>query len=85
MCVCVCGQYCLELYNPTGQKIKACKMESRGGVVQGKHQSYTLSAASEDERDSWIHAIRSEPRRRCPRSRANKTKIIIHPNMTSQP
>ncbi|XP_003965052.1 cytohesin-4-like isoform X1 [Takifugu rubripes] len=50
-------QYCLELYNPTGQKIKACKMEGRGGVVQGKHQSYTLSAASEDERDSWIHAI----------------------------
>lgn len=35
-------------------------MEGRGGVVQGKHQSYTLSAASEDERDSWIHAIRSE-------------------------
>lgn len=35
-------------------------MEGRGGVVQGKHQSYTLSTASEDERDSWIHAIRSE-------------------------
>uniref|UniRef100_H3D114 Cytohesin 4a n=1 Tax=Tetraodon nigroviridis TaxID=99883 RepID=H3D114_TETNG len=49
--------YCLELYNPKGQKIKACKMESRGGVVQGKHQSYTLSAASEDERDSWMQAI----------------------------
>lgn len=40
-------------------------MEGRGGVVQGKHQSYTLSAASEDERDSWIHAIRSEPPWRC--------------------
>lgn len=34
-------------------------MEGRGGVVQGKHQSYTLSAASEDECDNWVHAIRS--------------------------
>lgn len=35
-------------------------MEGRGGLVQGKHQSYTLSAASEDERNNWVHAIRSE-------------------------
>lgn len=58
--MCVCEQYCLELYHPKGQKIKACKMEGRGKVVQGKHQSYTLSAASEDECDNWVHAIRSE-------------------------
>uniref|UniRef100_A0A3Q3XRT3 PH domain-containing protein n=1 Tax=Mola mola TaxID=94237 RepID=A0A3Q3XRT3_MOLML len=51
--------FCLELYNPTGQKIKACKMENRGKVVQGKHQSYRLSAGSEDERDSWMDAIRA--------------------------
>uniref|UniRef100_A0A672YAC8 Cytohesin 4a n=1 Tax=Sphaeramia orbicularis TaxID=375764 RepID=A0A672YAC8_9TELE len=51
--------YCLELYNPQGQKIKACKMENTGRVVQGKHQSYKLSAASADERDDWIEAIRA--------------------------
>ncbi|KAM3597128.1 uncharacterized protein V6R79_000206 [Siganus canaliculatus] len=50
--------YCLELYCPKGQKIKACKTESKGRVVQGKHQSYKLSAASAEERDSWIEAIR---------------------------
>ncbi|XP_073351441.1 cytohesin-4-like [Pagrus major] len=51
--------YCLELYNPKGQKIKACKTENKGRVVQGKHQSYKLSAASEEERDNWIDAIRA--------------------------
>lgn len=86
MCVCAREQYCLELYNPKGQKIKACKMEGRGGVVQGKHQSYTLSAASEDERDSWIHAIRSDPPWRCTcsheqiKNRSPFTEARIHHN-----
>lgn len=51
-------QFCLELYNPKGQKIKACKTENKGKVVQGKHQSYKLRAASEEERDDWMDAIR---------------------------
>lgn len=51
-------QNCLELYNPKGQKIKACKTENKGRVVQGKHQSYKLSAANAEERDNWIDAIR---------------------------
>ncbi|XP_037544616.1 cytohesin-3 [Nematolebias whitei] len=51
--------FCLELYNPKGQKIKACKTENKGRVVQGKHQSYRLSAASAEERDDWIEAIRT--------------------------
>lgn len=51
-------QYCLELFNPKGHKIKACKTENKGRVVQGKHQSYKLSAASQVECDSWIDAIR---------------------------
>lgn len=54
----VLPQYCLELFNPYGHKIKACKTENKGRVVQGKHQSYRLSAASQVERDSWIDAIR---------------------------
>lgn len=53
-------QYCLELcnLNSPGQKIKACKTETDGRVVEGKHQSYTICAASAEERDSWIEAIR---------------------------
>lgn len=32
-------QFCLELYNPScrGQKIKACKTDGDGKVVEGKH------------------------------------------------
>ncbi|CAB1344422.1 unnamed protein product, partial [Coregonus sp. 'balchen'] len=41
-CLSLCvPQYCLELYNPNsrGQKIKACKTETDGRVVEGKHQA----------------------------------------------
>lgn len=58
MSVCVFGQFCLELYHPNGQKIKACKTENKGRVVQGKHQAYRLSAAGAEERDLWVDAIR---------------------------
>ncbi|XP_077574761.1 cytohesin 4b isoform X2 [Stigmatopora nigra] len=53
--------YCLELYNPNsrGQKIKACKTEADGRVVEGKHQSYAICAASAPERDAWVNAIRA--------------------------
>ncbi|XP_038835257.1 cytohesin 4b [Salvelinus namaycush] len=53
--------YCLELYNPNsrGQKIKACKTETDGRVVEGKHQSYTICAATAEERDTWIKSIRA--------------------------
>ncbi|XP_061770443.1 cytohesin 4b isoform X1 [Nerophis ophidion] len=53
--------FCLELYRPNspGQKIKACKTETDGRVVEGKHQSYAICAASAEERDSWIAAIRA--------------------------
>ncbi|XP_060135843.1 cytohesin-4 [Zootoca vivipara] len=52
---------CFELFNtnPNGQKIKACKMDGDGKVVEGKHQSYKISAPSAEERDLWIDAIRT--------------------------
>uniref|UniRef100_A0AAY5EV29 Cytohesin 4b n=1 Tax=Electrophorus electricus TaxID=8005 RepID=A0AAY5EV29_ELEEL len=58
---CTRKPYCLELYNPNskGQKIKACKTETDGRVVEGKHQSYMICASSAGERDSWIEAIRA--------------------------
>uniref|UniRef100_A0A8C9JWE2 Cytohesin 4 n=1 Tax=Panthera tigris altaica TaxID=74533 RepID=A0A8C9JWE2_PANTA len=54
-------QFCLELYNPScrGQKIKACKTDGEGKVVEGKHESYRISASSAEERDQWIKAIRA--------------------------
>uniref|UniRef100_G1KS00 Cytohesin 4 n=1 Tax=Anolis carolinensis TaxID=28377 RepID=G1KS00_ANOCA len=52
---------CFELFNANckGQKIKACKTDGDGKVVQGKHQSYKISAALPEERDQWIEAIRT--------------------------
>ncbi|EMP33134.1 Cytohesin-4 [Chelonia mydas] len=52
---------CFELFNPNckGQKIKACKTDGDGKVVEGKHQSYKISAATMEERDLWIEAIRT--------------------------
>ncbi|KAK2512774.1 Cyth4 [Columba guinea] len=52
---------CFELFNPNckGQKIKACKTDGDGKVVEGKHQSYKISAATPAERDGWIEAIRT--------------------------
>uniref|UniRef100_A0A3B4AD10 PH domain-containing protein n=1 Tax=Periophthalmus magnuspinnatus TaxID=409849 RepID=A0A3B4AD10_9GOBI len=51
--------FCLELFSLKAQKVKACKTEHRGRVVQGKHQSYKLSASSEEEREAWVTAIRA--------------------------
>ncbi|XP_061080414.1 cytohesin-3-like isoform X2 [Conger conger] len=53
--------YCLELYNPVckGQKIKACKTDREGRVVEGQHQSYKISAPSAEERDDWMKSIRA--------------------------
>ncbi|KAH0616924.1 hypothetical protein JD844_028398 [Phrynosoma platyrhinos] len=52
---------CFELFNANckGQKIKACKTDGDGKVVEGKHQSYKISAPSPEERDQWIEAIRT--------------------------
>uniref|UniRef100_A0A3B3RIL3 Cytohesin 4a n=1 Tax=Paramormyrops kingsleyae TaxID=1676925 RepID=A0A3B3RIL3_9TELE len=54
-------QFCLEIYNPIqkGQKIKACKTETDGRVVEGKHHSYRLCASTAEERDDWIASIRA--------------------------
>ncbi|KAG7491461.1 hypothetical protein MATL_G00003910 [Megalops atlanticus] len=59
--VCPRKPYCLELYNPNskGQRIKACKTETDGRVVEGKHQSYMISASTAEERDNWIQSIRA--------------------------
>ncbi|XP_064170316.1 cytohesin-3-like isoform X1 [Anguilla rostrata] len=53
--------YCLELYNPIckGQKIKACKTDRDGRVVEGQHQSYKISASTGEERDDWMKSIRA--------------------------
>ncbi|KAG8436279.1 hypothetical protein GDO86_007402 [Hymenochirus boettgeri] len=50
--------HCFDLHG-RGQTIKACKSHGDGRMVQGKHQSYRLSAPSEEERDIWVESLRS--------------------------
>ncbi|ELU02826.1 hypothetical protein CAPTEDRAFT_163136 [Capitella teleta] len=50
---------CFELYATNNDVIKACKTDSEGKVVEGKHTVYRMSAASEDEREEWIKCIRA--------------------------
>ncbi|CAH0564682.1 unnamed protein product [Brassicogethes aeneus] len=48
-------QHCFELYASGGADfIKACKTDSEGKVVEGKHTVYRMSASSDEERKEWI-------------------------------
>ena len=50
---------CFELYATGGNDfIKACKTDSEGKVVEGKHTVYRMSAATQEEKDDWIACIR---------------------------
>ncbi|CAK1547265.1 unnamed protein product [Leptosia nina] len=51
--------HCLELYASGGADlIKACKTDSEGKVVEGKHTVYRMSASTAEERDEWIECLR---------------------------
>jgi cytohesin len=49
---------CFELFSGSNDVIKACKTDSEGKVVEGKHTVYRMSAATPEERDEWIKCIR---------------------------
>lgn len=50
-------QHCFELYSSVNEVIKACKTDSEGKVVEGKHSVYRMSASTEDEKNEWIKCI----------------------------
>ena len=57
----------LEIYNesPTSTTqqdrekvvVKGCKLDKTGAVVMGNHKVYRMSAASQEERDEWLHCL----------------------------
>ena len=54
----------LEIYNETPTSldrekvvVKGCKLDKTGAVVMGNHKVYRMSAASEEERDEWLHCL----------------------------
>merc|ERR1712227_609248 len=50
-------QHCFELFSAGNEVIKACKTDSEGKVVGGKHSVYRMSASTEEEKDEWIKCI----------------------------
>ncbi|XP_043271073.1 cytohesin-1 isoform X5 [Venturia canescens] len=50
--------HCFELYAAGSEFIKACKTDSEGKVVEGKHTVYRMSAATDEEKDEWIKCVR---------------------------
>lgn len=51
--------HCFELYASGGADfIKACKTDSEGKVVEGKHTVYRMSASTEEEKEDWMHRLR---------------------------
>ncbi|XP_059472495.1 cytohesin-1 isoform X1 [Neocloeon triangulifer] len=50
--------HCFELHASGTEFIKACKTDSEGKVVEGKHTVYRMSAATEEEKDDWIKCVR---------------------------
>ena len=50
--------HCFELYATATDFIKACKTDSEGKVVEGKHTVYRMSAATHEEKEEWIKCIR---------------------------
>jgi len=53
---------CFELYSQTNDVIKACKTDSEGKVIEGKHNVYRLSASTAEEKDEWIACLTKKDR-----------------------
>ncbi|TRY68332.1 hypothetical protein TCAL_03803 [Tigriopus californicus] len=50
-------QHCFELFSTGNEVIKACKTDSEGKVVEGKHTVYRMSASTAEEKEEWINCI----------------------------
>ncbi|RNA40271.1 cytohesin-1 isoform X2 [Brachionus plicatilis] len=52
-------QFCFEIYSTTNDKIKACKHDSEGKVIEvGNHAVYRMSAINGEDKNEWIKKIR---------------------------
>jgi cytohesin len=49
-----------ELFSAgSSEIIKACKVDSDGKVIEGRHNVYRMAASSVNEKDDWINCIRT--------------------------
>ena len=56
-------QFCFELYSAIGEVIKACKTDTEGRVIEGRHSVYRMAAATVEEKDAWVEGIRASTSR----------------------
>ena len=47
-------QFCFEIYSTTNDKIKACKHDSDGKAIAGKHTVYRMSCSTCEDKNEWI-------------------------------
>jgi cytohesin len=52
-------QHCFEIHSDNSDFIKACKTDSEGKVVEGKHTVYKMCASTAEEKEEWIRSIRA--------------------------
>ncbi|CEF68287.1 MIP16918p [Strongyloides ratti] len=50
-------QHVFEIFSSTSEVIKACKTETDGRVVEGKHTTYRMCAPTAEDMHQWINAI----------------------------
>eukprot|EP01117_Protostelium_nocturnum_P013961 TRINITY_DN5264_c0_g1_i1.p1 TRINITY_DN5264_c0_g1~~TRINITY_DN5264_c0_g1_i1.p1 ORF type:complete len:782 (+),score=223.75 TRINITY_DN5264_c0_g1_i1:110-2455(+) len=50
-------RYCLEIFDPSNQEVKSCKINPDGSVVRGGHTHYYIAAANEEDAKAWHHAL----------------------------
>lgn len=51
-------QFCFEIYSTTNDRIKACKHDSDGKAIPGKHTVYRMSCSTSEDKNEWIKCIR---------------------------
>jgi cytohesin len=52
------NKFSFEIFAKNAEFIKACKTDSDGRVVEGKHAVYRMSAGSEEERVEWVKCLK---------------------------
>lgn len=49
--------HCFEIHSNGNDVIKACKTDSEGKVVEGKHTVYRMYAQTAEDKDDWMKSI----------------------------
>jgi len=77
-------QFCFEIYSTTNDKIKSCKQDSEGKVIEGKHTVYRMSALSAENKNQWIKCIRDYINKKPTNASNQSSKTLKANNLNSK-